>query len=108
MDNFNIIYKILKALEAAMDYDEFDNNIISYEKLHITYNRWESIMIMLSKEGYIDGIIYSQCMNDYSPVLEHPIQPVITLKGLEYLADNSIMKKVAKAAKGIKESVPGL
>lgn len=29
MDIFTIIYKILKALEQAMDYDEFDVNKIS-------------------------------------------------------------------------------
>lgn len=29
MDNFTVIYKILKALEKAMDYDEFDIAMIS-------------------------------------------------------------------------------
>ena len=33
MDNFTIIYKILKALEQAMDYDEFDVNKISQHNL---------------------------------------------------------------------------
>lgn len=41
MDNFTIIYKILKALEQAMDYDEFDVNKISHTRLNITYQRWE-------------------------------------------------------------------
>lgn len=33
MDNFNIIYKILKQLEKAMDYDEFDMETVSAERL---------------------------------------------------------------------------
>ena len=53
MDNFTIIYKILKALEQAMDYDEFDVNKISHTRLNITYQRWEKILIMMSKSGYI-------------------------------------------------------
>ena len=108
MDNFSVIYKILKILEQAMDYDEFDTGKISHNRLNISYQRWEKILIMLTKSGYIEGVVYDQCTSDYSPHIEEPIQPVITLKGLEYLNDNSLMKKAAKVAKGIKESVPGL
>ena len=108
MDNFTIIYKILKALEKAMDFDEFDITAISHEKLGVTYPRWEKIIIMLSKSGYIEGIVYDQCSGDYSPKLERPVCPVITLKGLEYLSDNTLMKKAANIAKGIKDTIPGL
>ncbi len=108
MDNFSVIYKILKALEQAMDYDEFDVNKISHARLNISHQRWEKILIMLAKSGYIEGVIYDQCSGDYSPHLEQPIQPVITLKGLEYLSDNTLMKKAANIAKGIKDVVPGL
>lgn len=108
MDNFTIIYRILKALEKAMDYEEFDISTISAERLNISYSRWEKIMIMLAKTGYVEGIIYDQCLNDYSPHLTKPIHPSITLKGLEYLNDNSFMKKAANVVKGIKETVPGL
>lgn len=108
MDNFTIIYKILKALEKAMDFDEFDTTYINHERLGISYQRWEKIMIMLAKSGYIEGIVYDQCSGDYSPKLEHPLCPVITLKGLEYLADNTLMKKAANVVKGIKETIPGL
>ena len=56
MDNFKIIYKILKALEAALDYEESDIDEISHEKLKITYTRWVNILIMLFENGYITGI----------------------------------------------------
>lgn len=108
MDNFAIIYKILRALERAMDYDEFDITQISPERFNISYQRWEKIMIMLSKSGYVEGIAFDQCLADYSPRLEKPITPVITLKGLEYLEENSLMRKAANIVKGIKETVPGL
>ncbi|MBE6083216.1 MAG: hypothetical protein E7205_11090 [Tissierellaceae bacterium] len=54
MDNFKIIYKILKTLEKAMDYDEFDARLISAETLGVSQNRWEAIMVMLQDEGYIE------------------------------------------------------
>lgn len=108
MDNFSIIYKILKALEKALDYDEFDVSQISAERLGITFQRWEKLMIMLAKSGYVEGVIFDQCSGDYSPKLEQPIRPVITLKGLEYLSDNTLMKRAANVAKGIKDTIPGL
>lgn len=33
MDNFRTIYRILKALEKAMDFDEFDMDSISPKRL---------------------------------------------------------------------------
>ena len=108
MDNFTVIYKILKALEEAMDYDEFDIAMISCERLNILHQRWEKILIMLAKAGYIEGVVFDQCAGDYSPKLEKPIRPVITLKGLEYLSENTLMKKAANIVRGLKETVPGL
>ncbi|MDO4647421.1 MAG: YjcQ family protein [Eubacteriales bacterium] len=108
MNNFAVIYKILKALEKAMDLEEFQASSISPERLGISRERWEKILIMLVKSGYIEGVIYDQTMSDYSPRIVEPITPVITLQGLEYLEENSLMKKAANIMKGIKETVPGL
>ena len=88
-----------------MDYDEFDVTQISAERLNISHQRWEKIMIMLAKAGYIEGVIYDQLAADYSPHIEEPIAPVITLRGLEYLSENSLMRKAANIAKGIAEVI---
>ena len=45
MNNFTIIYKILKALESSMDLDEFDIETISAEHLKISENRRNRILI---------------------------------------------------------------
>ena len=108
MDNFAIMYKILRTLEKSLDLDEFDIKSISHERYGITYRRWERLLIMLVKSGYIDGVLYSQSILEYGPRITEPIQPVITLKGLEYLAENTMMKKAAELAKGIKEIIPGI
>lgn len=107
MDDFRLIYKILKILQKAMDYEEFDKEALSFENLGLTKPKWSRIMTMLLKEGYISG---GQTWNaadcDYPRVML--TRPEITLKGLEYLEDNSLMKKAANLAKGIKETIPGL
>ena len=46
MDNFKIIYKILRALEQAMDLEEFDPDLISAENLGISENRRRAILEM--------------------------------------------------------------
>lgn len=104
MDNFNIIYKILKALEKAMDYDEFDMDFISAEQLKISENRLIKIWEMLCKAGYVDGV--SVKYGAQGDVIVSVSNPRITLKGIEYLHDNSFMKKAANIAKGIVDFIP--
>ena len=106
MDNFRIIHKILKALETAMDYDEFDMNRISAEALTISQKRWDAIMEMLADNGYVKGVSVLEFAGGDRGIKVSGIR--ITLKGLEYLNDNTLMKKAANIAKGIKDSIPGI
>lgn len=55
--------------------------------------------------GYIKGVSLSRSISGDMMVDAQNIR--ITLKGLEYLQENSIMQRIYKAAKGIKEIVPG-
>lgn len=103
MDNFVVIYKILKALEASMDFEEFDERLISPEKLGITKERRDKLLIQMQKEGYISGISVVQYVNLASPSVDIPNSISITIKGLEYLAENSLMTKAANLAKGVAE-----
>ena len=103
MDNFAIIYKILKKLEKAMDLDEFSLDDISAEVLKISENRWSAIIEMLYSSGYIDGISVQRAADGDILICESNLR--ITLKGLEYLNENSFMKKAANIAKGIVETI---
>ena len=53
MDDFRVIYKILRILQKAMDLEEFDKNNISPEALNLSIPKWNRIMAILLKEGYI-------------------------------------------------------
>lgn len=100
MDNFRIIYKILKALERALDIENFDKNLITAEALGISEERWSRIMKMMIDEGYIEGVRNIKYDGATVPLIKM-LNPAITLKGLEYLENNSMMKKAADIAKGI-------
>ena len=106
MDNFKAVYKILTALEKAMDLEEFDIGLISHEKLGVSRERWNKYMEMMADVGYIKGIRIVEDITGCTTV--HCDRLRITLKGLEYLQENSIMRRIYNTAKGIKEVTPGL
>ena len=108
MDNFKIIYRILKYLEEHLGEENLDMDYISHEKLGISFVRWEALLRMMQEEGYIKGLVYEQTMSDSSPHVVTPIRPKITIKGLEYLEENGFMKKAADMAKRVKEIIPGM
>ncbi|MBQ6384722.1 MAG: dihydrolipoyl dehydrogenase [Lachnospiraceae bacterium] len=100
MKDFQIIYKILQILQRSMDLEEFDKGILSSERLGLSEPKWCRIMAIMINEGYISGAqTWNSMDQDYPRVVL--TRPEITLKGLEYLESNSIMKKIANAAKGI-------
>lgn len=102
-DNLKFIYKILRTLEAAMDYSEFDISQISAEKLGISQERWARYIEMMTDVGYIKGIrVYKDTIGDIE-IEDNGIR--ITLKGLEYLSENSIMQRLYRATKGITDVI---
>ena len=99
MDNFKAVYRILSALEKAMDYPQFDTDQIGHEALGVTQERWGRYMEMMADAGYIKGVEIQRFITGKTSVDARDIR--ITLKGLEYLQENGIMRKRYKAAKGI-------
>lgn len=106
MDNFKAIYKILTALEKAMDLPEFDIEQVGCEKLGVSKERWTRYIEMMSDVGYVKGVTITHNILGETDIDVSNIK--ITLKGLEYLQENHIMHKLYLAAKGIKEITPGL
>lgn len=100
MEDFRIIYKILRILQKAMDLEEFDSEELSAEALGLTVPKWSRLMAMLLKEGYISGGQTWNTMDCGYPKVALT-RPELTIKGLEYLEENGLMKKAAGLAKGI-------
>lgn len=104
MDNFKIIYRILSTLEKSMDLEEIDTNCISAEQLKVSQERWSKYMEMLTDASYIKGVSIKKYVTGDIAVNIDEIR--ITLKGLEYLSENSIMQRMYKAAKGFTDLIP--
>lgn len=103
MEDFRIIYRILNFLQQSMDFEEFDREGFNAQRFGTNENRFHALLIQLQNAGYIEELNIVQ----YIRQPKH-IEPKITLKGLEYLEENSLMKQCAALAKGIKEVIPGL
>ena len=56
MGNFKAVYRILPALEMAMDLPGFDVQQIGHEALGVTQERWCRYMEMMADVGYITGV----------------------------------------------------
>lgn len=99
MDNFKVIYKILRSLEKNMGNEKFDIETISAERMNISFERWEQLLILMQDDGYIKGLVLSSGLSSTYRHITEPIRPQITIKGLEYLAENSLMEKAKEALK---------
>lgn len=89
-----------------MDKEEFDDRMISAEVLKVSEARLLSVLQMLLDDGLIKGIAIDTDVSGHFIVSKG--RPRLTLKGLEYLNENSMMQRAMKMAKGIKDSLPGL
>ncbi len=106
MDNFKILYQILRTMEATLDKEDLNLADISAESFHISENRWCCLMKMLIDSGYIEGMRIRYVAD--GKLMISISNPAITLKGLEYLEENTMMKKAYKVLKGIKDVTPGI
>ena len=100
-----LIYKILKNLRDSMSADEFDEQRIAPERLGTDKNTRDAILVQLLHAGYIEGTQETQYIGDTKPTLTGLKYTKITLAGLEYLEENSLMQKAARLAKGIGEVI---
>lgn len=105
MQDFQIIYKILRLLDKHKGDETFDYASISTSALNARYGDWEQILIELQENGYIRGIVYTQDMSSKFLHIVEPIRPRITLKGMEYLSENSMMAKAKEVLKMVGDIV---
>lgn len=105
MDDFKVIYRILRYLQASLDVDEFDPEALSPSRLKVSQTHIDSLLIMMQDAGYITGVHTQKTLSDSRPHIIHPCMPRITIKGLEYLEENSMMRKAGNLIKGISEII---
>ncbi len=104
MDNFRVIYRILRYIERSMDCEEFDEEHFTAACFGVTETRFFYLLAALVADGYVVGIRCEEVAAGRYVML---ISPQLTLAGMEYLAENTMMKKAYRLAKGIKDITPG-
>lgn len=95
MDTLQIAYKILYALENGKDAD-YKGQLISPATLKVPEDKWLEVVGSLVDEGYVSGVkIYEDVIGNTCVDIS---KAKITIKGAEYLQENSAMAKFAKVA----------
>ena len=102
MNTLQTAYKILHSLETGKKAD-YMGVLISPEKLGVSEDEWLDVMRSLIEEGYISGVKITEDIIGNTHVDIESAR--ITLKGAEYLHENSAMKKFAKVATDIIEII---
>lgn len=107
-DYWVIVFKLLTYYYSMMKKGEpINENEISASKFGISIPYLMDIYRNLFDDGYLTG---SYVREDYGlpPEINDFESVRITSKGIEYLEDNSRMKKIYATLKELKEWVPGL
>lgn len=104
-DFFVIVYQVLKYLYEGLKTGEEPEAIrLTASAYSIPESYWGYILLSLLEEGYVKGIAVHSTK---SGILFSDLQDaVITPKGIEYLFENSLLQKVKRTLKDVKELIP--
>lgn len=102
---FRLIYGILRELDKGLDDPGFrPEEAIAPKRCGISETRWTHYMVMLQKAGYIEGV---EIRENIDGTEDFDISGArITLSGLQYLAENSMMLRAFKAFKEARGFIP--
>lgn len=104
-DYFRLVFKILTELYTTLRTGErVDITCISAEALKIPNNYWAEIMVNLLNDGCTKGYTIREYLTGSK--IEGIEGIKITPKGIEYLKENNMMRKVLTYLKEIGEIVP--
>ena len=101
MDDFRIIYRILRNINIMAKAEEPDMRLLSAQALKTTEENRDRLILNLIDDGYVKGF---HVLDNVDGLLKPVIlwdrsQPSITTAGMQYLQENSMMKKAMEMAK---------
>lgn len=104
-DYFSVAYKILSYLKYCYENGEIpDTNILRSKTFYVTDRQFYQTLQMLTDDGYIKGLIISPTKS--GTLVTGLDNLAITSSGLQYLAENSMMRKAYKMFKEAKDWLP--
>lgn len=99
-DMFVVMYKILAYLYACMKSGEAPRrSMLAHDGdlLNIEYRYWAHVLKELSDHGYVDGV--SVRGTGGGEPLVRLYRPTVTMEGVEFLQENSAMRRALEFLK---------
>lgn len=96
-DYFVIMYRVMATIYGRMQNGlDFDPDVLSYKKLGIPESYFSEIIISMMEKGYIKGVaaVPVDASQEYIKWRIIWIDPKITMDGVQFLEENSMMNKV--------------
>lgn len=108
-DYYVIAYQILSYLyQCLKSGKDVDPKMLEHNSrlLQVNEKYWTYIIYNLAEEGYINGVDFIEIDGQNLPYVSCLEDCMITPQGIEYLCENSSIKKAFHYLKEIKEIVP--
>lgn len=106
-DMLVIVYKILRYLYQCMksgeqpDVRQISNSGGMFE---IPYGYWSVIIDEVVSKGLVKGVTVTKTWG--GDIVVKMTAPYVTMDGVQYLEENSAMRRVAELLKDVKGSIP--
>lgn len=99
MEEFKAMAKVIAAIKAGEDSEEFNLALVSERALGLTEKQRDKAALLLYKNGYIEGLrVIDGIDGQRVPVICWEFShPAITLQGLEYIEESKPLKKAFAA-----------
>ena len=102
-----VMYKILSYLYKCLKAGEkVDMRMISADALGINGVYHDRIIRELVTRGYVDGYKVVELPTGF--VSMTPVDPMVTMTGVEFLMENSMMRKAFEFLRDAKDALPFL
>lgn len=112
MEDFKIMAKLLAAIHGSEDKPQFRETFVDASALGTTERKRDLLACKLQSDGYIDGLMTADDIDNApkSKVLWNYSQPIVTIKGLEYIQNSKPLQKAFReiASAGKELAIEGM
>ena len=104
-DYFSVTYKILSYLKYCYENGEQpDSNVLQASTFNISQRQFYQTLQMIADDGYLKGLKFTPTKTGI--IVGGLNQVSITSNGLQYLAENSMMRKAYNVFKEVRDWLP--
>lgn len=100
MEDFKLMYKILKVLLSCEDSTKWDPLLLDHNVLKVSERKRDNTLFRMQEEGLLCGVEEKSFIGDVEPKADISCErPRVTIKGIEFLETNSLMNKAGEELK---------